>query len=98
MPTPSWNRPPVSSELVAAAWAMIAGWIRIVGHVTAVVIGSDVALAIAPMTLHTKGLSPCSSFQGWKWSEIQRASKPASSARTAWRTSWSGRCSSLDRK
>jgi len=51
---------------VAAAWAMIAGWMRTVGQVTAVVTGSEVAWAMAPMTAQTKGDSPCSSFQGWK--------------------------------
>ena len=43
--------------MVAAAWAMIAGWIRIVGHVTPVPMTSrSVAVAIAPRTLQTNGL------------------------------------------
>ncbi len=51
---------------VAAAWAITAGWIRTVGQVTAVVIGiPGTAWAIAPITDHTNGLCPCSSFQGW---------------------------------
>jgi hypothetical protein len=45
---------------------MIAGWIRIVGQVTAVVTCiRSVACAIAPIVDHTNGLWPCSSFQGW---------------------------------
>ncbi len=53
-------------EAVAAAWAMIAGWIRIVGQVTAVVTGMPLAwAAIAPIIDHTNGLCPCSSFHGW---------------------------------
>ena len=44
---------------------MIAGWIRIVGQVTPVVTGSDVACASAPIVDHTNALWPCSSFQGW---------------------------------
>ena len=44
---------------------MIAGWMRTVGQVTAVVTGSLVAGAIAPITLHTNGLWPCSSIHGW---------------------------------
>jgi hypothetical protein len=35
---------------------MTAGWMRIVGHVTAVATASGVDAAIAPMTLHTNGL------------------------------------------
>ena len=37
--TPRLNLPPVSRPAVAAACAMTAGWIRVVGQVTAVVIG-----------------------------------------------------------
>ncbi len=33
--------------------------------------GPTLTPVIAPMTLQTKGLWPCSSSQGWKWSEIQ---------------------------
>ena len=51
---------------MAAAWAITAGWMRIVGQVTAVVTCSrSVAVASAPMTDHTNGLWPCSSTQGW---------------------------------
>jgi hypothetical protein len=39
LPMPSVNLPPVSSAEVAAAWATIAGWVLISGHVTAVVTG-----------------------------------------------------------
>jgi len=50
---------------VAAAWAITAGWIRMIGQLTAVVTGNEVACAMAPMTDQTNGLWPCSSFQGW---------------------------------
>ena len=36
MPTPRKKRPGISAAAVAAAWAMIAGWMRIVGQVTPV--------------------------------------------------------------
>ena len=65
VPTPSTNRPSVSSALVAAAWAMIAGWMRTSGQVTAVVIGSAPPRASAPTTDQTNELSPCSSSHGW---------------------------------
>ena len=98
VPTPSRKRPASITWAVAAAWAMIAGWMRISGQVTAVVMGSEVACDSAPITVQTNELSPCSSSQGWKWSEIHRASNPASSAIRAWRTSSVGECSSLARK
>ena len=77
---------------------MIAGWIRTVGQVTAVVTGSEQACDRAPIMPQTNGLWPCSSFHGWKWSLIQRASKPARSAATACSTSCAGEYSSQDRK
>ena len=64
-PTPSWKRPSWRIRLVAAAWAMIAGWVRTVGQVTPVVTGSAVASASAPIIDQTNGLWPCSSFHGW---------------------------------
>ena len=71
---PSRNRPGMRVAVVAAAWAMIAGCVRTVGHVTAVTHPIVlVAAARPPSTAHTNGLWPCSSFQGWKWSEIQPA-------------------------
>jgi hypothetical protein len=72
--------------------------VRTVGQVTAVVTGREHACEIAPMTDQTKGLCPCSLFQGWKWSLIQSASKPAASAATACSTSCSGGYSSQERK
>ena len=78
MPTPSSKRPSSSIALVAAAWAMIAGWIRTVGQVTAVPTCKSVTAAMAPITLHTNGLWPCSSSHGWKWSEIHTRSMPDS--------------------
>ncbi len=98
VPTPSVNRPPDSAAVVAVAWAITTGCVRTSGQVTAVVIGSDTASDRAPSTDQTNGLCPCTSSQGWKWSEIHSASNPACSARFAWRTSSFGECSSLDRK
>lgn len=98
VPTPSRNRPPVSAAVVAAACAITTGCVRTRGQVTAVAMGRDVASASAPITDQTNGDCPCSSSQGWKWSEIHRASKPARSAALAWRTSSWGPCSSQDRK
>jgi hypothetical protein len=74
------------------------GVIRTVGQVTPVVTGNDVACASAPITDQTKPLWPCSSFHGWKWSEIHNAWKPACSARLACSTSSVGVYSSLARK
>ena len=52
---------------------MTAGWMRSVGHVTPVVTCMPGTwVASAPITDHTNGLWPCSSFHGWKWSEIHR--------------------------
>ena len=57
---------------------MIAGWIRMIGHVTP---DTDLqplgGAAIPPITDHTNGEWPCASVQGWKWSEINTKSKPA---------------------
>ena len=74
---------------------MIAGWIRIVGHVTPVPRRiRSVACEIPPITDQTNGLWPCASVQGWKWSEIIANSNPVSSARRAsWTRSFGG-CSS----
>jgi hypothetical protein len=44
--------------LVAAAWATIAGWIRTVGQVTAVVTSSRHACPIAPIIDQTNELWP----------------------------------------
>ena len=70
---PEREAPPSSTAEVATPCAMIAGWMRMVGQVTAVVsLICVVAWESAPIVDHTKLLCPCSSFQGWKWSEIQR--------------------------
>lgn len=66
LPTPRTNRPSSCTAAVAAAWAMIAGWMRMVGQVTAVDTGSEVASDSAPITLQTNELWPCASFHGWK--------------------------------
>ena len=69
------------AAVVAAACATIAGWIRIVGQVTAVMIGTrSVFTDRPPRTLHTSGLWPWREVHGWKWSEIVRKSNPVSSA------------------
>src|SRR2546430_6386139 len=98
LPTPSANRPSCRTALVAAAWAMIAGWIRVVGQVTAVVTGSRQTWLSAPIVDQTKGLWPWASIQGWKWSEIHSAANPASCARRAWSRSSAGPNSSEERK
>jgi hypothetical protein len=50
LPTPRPKSPPSNIADVAAAWAMTAGWILIVGHVTAVVTFiPGAACAIAPI-------------------------------------------------
>jgi len=53
---PSTNLPSSSTALIAAAWAITMGWIRIVGQVTAVVTGNAQTWEIAPIIDHTKGL------------------------------------------
>ncbi len=64
-PTPRKNRPGMRHSAVAAACAMIAGWMRTVGHVTAVPSRSvEVARAIPPMTAQTNGAWPCRSIHG----------------------------------
>ena len=66
VPTPSMNRPGSSAALVAAACAMMAGWIRTVGQVTPVTMESRwVTWEMPPMTLQTNGDWPCVSTQGW---------------------------------
>jgi hypothetical protein len=59
------DRPRSWTAAVAAAWDD-SGRIRIVGQVTAVAMRNDVTCKGAPMTSHTNGLWPRSSFQGWK--------------------------------
>lgn len=56
VPIPSANLPSSRLALVAAACAMIIGWIRIVGQVTAVVTGRSHTCEIAPIIDHTNGL------------------------------------------
>jgi hypothetical protein len=56
LPTPSTKRPCNWAAAVAAACAMIAGWMRTVGQVSAVVTGSAVACESALMIPHTNGL------------------------------------------
>ena len=98
MPTPSRNRPCSIEDDVAAAWATIAGWIRSIGHVTAVVTSSPVVAAMPPITDHTNGDSPWLSIHGWKWSETVTRSNPARSAIWACSTRARGPFSSDDKK
>jgi FAD binding domain len=63
-PAPRLNLPPVSRP--AAACAMIAGWIRVVGQVTTMVTGRLVTWEMAPITDQTKLDCPCSSSHEWK--------------------------------
>ena len=63
-PTPKCSPPGSIRAAVATAWATTAGCVRMIGHVTAVVTGSDVTWLSAPITDHTNGLCPCSSFHG----------------------------------
>ena len=99
MPTPRVKRPsPSSTADVAAACATIAGCVRTVGQVTAVVTGRSHTCATAPIIDHTNGDCPWALFHGWKWSLIQRLSKPARSASRACSRSWSGAYSSQERK
>ncbi len=84
LPTPRKNRPGIMAVTVAAAWAMIAGWMRIVGQVTPVPSRSVlVAAEMAPITDQTNDAWPCWSNHGWKWSEMAAKSNPVSSARLA---------------
>src|SRR5918994_1579126 len=97
-PTPRKNRPSINTALVAAACATIAGWMRIVGHVTPVPRRiRSVACAIAPITPQTNGEFPWLSVHGWKWSEIIANSNPMLSAFRAFSTSALGECSSEER-
>lgn len=98
VPTPRKKRPGIISVTVAAAWATIAGWILISGHVTPVPIWIRlVAPAIAPNTDQTNELLPWRDVHGWKWSEIVANEKPDSSAAHARRTRSLGLCSSEER-
>jgi hypothetical protein len=81
VPTPRKKRPGSIAADVAAACAMIAGWMRIIGQVTPVPSRRvSVASAMPPITDQTNGDCPCLSTHGWKWSEIRAYSKPALSA------------------
>ena len=67
MPRPRKKRPGIMAALVAAAWATMAGCRRRMGQVTPVPRRRrSVAVAMAPITLHTKGACPWASTQGWK--------------------------------
>jgi hypothetical protein len=66
VPTPKKNRPGIMAADVAAAWARIAGWIRMIGQVTPMPRRSrSVVAAMAPTTFQTKGLWPCALIHGW---------------------------------
>jgi hypothetical protein len=55
VPTPSVKRPPVRTALVAAACATTAGCMRVVGQLTAEVIGRSVTWLSAPIMDHANG-------------------------------------------
>ena len=57
-----------------------------------------VTWAIAPIIDQTKELWPCSSFQGWKWSEIHRSVEPGLLGHPGLLDQLAGSNSSLDRK
>ena len=60
VPTPQKKRPPKSSDVVAVAWARIAGCTLTIGHVTPTPTSTrSVAWATAPSTAQTNGLWPC---------------------------------------
>jgi hypothetical protein len=66
VPSPRKNRPGSNEAAVAAACATTAGCIRWIGAVTPVpTSSSSVAMAMAPSTPHTKGLSPWAGTHGW---------------------------------
>jgi hypothetical protein len=66
VPTPRKKRPGSITAAVAAAWAITAGWMRTVGHVTAVPTSiRSVTAAMPPMTPQTNGLCPCRCVHGW---------------------------------
>lgn len=98
LPTPKRKPPSERFAEVAAACALTAGCSRTVGQLTRVVTGSEVTWESAPIIDQTKGLWPCSSFHGWKWSEIASARKPACSAIRACSSSSWGVNSSQDKK
>jgi hypothetical protein len=56
----------MEAAAVAAACAMIAGWILMVGQVTPVpTLNRSVSRAMPPSTVQTKGLSPWRLTHGW---------------------------------
>ena len=93
-PAVEHRRPPV-----AAAWARIAGWIRMDragdgrGHLE-----RRSWRRCRRSRDQTNGLWPWLSSHGWKWSEIDTVANPAASACCACSTSARGPCSSDDRK
>ena len=64
-PTPHVNRPSKSWAHVAVAWARMAGWMRIVGHVTPTATSREVRSASAPSIDQTNGEWPWASTHGW---------------------------------
>ena len=67
----------MSAAVVAAAWAMIAGWMRVVGQVTPVMTGIDsVTCDTAPRVAQTKGEFPCRSTQGLSLIHISEPTRP----------------------
>ena len=86
------------TAVVAAAWAMIAGWMRIVGQVTAVVTGSCMACDSAPITLPHERALPLLVVPRMEVVVDPQRLEPARSAARACSTSSRGAYSSQDRK
>ena len=68
LPSATQNRPGNIAPSVAIAWAMIAGWYRCPGALTAPS-GRDVVASAAPSHDQANPECPCCEFQGAKWSE-----------------------------
>ena len=99
VPTPRKNRPGIKAAAVAAAWAMIAGWIRIVGHVTPVPTRDPLRRVrrSPPGRPRRTGSGPGGRSTGGSGRRSGRTRTRAASAMTACSTRARGSCSSLDR-
>src|SRR5207237_8519137 len=79
-PRPSQKRPGYIAAMVAAAWAITAGWYRKDGQVTPGPMSPLVCSAAATMNAQTKAALPCWGVQGWRWSAAMTPENPAASA------------------
>src|SRR5256714_392993 len=95
-PNPSQKRPGYIAIMVAAAWAMIAGWERNDGQVTPGPMSPRVCSAAAVMNDQTNDACPCCGTQGWTWSAAITPENPEASAFSQNETSSRGwNCSSM---